>query len=162
MRKLIYMDNNKQLQVTKTGFDTLKKELDELVNIKRPKVIERLEHARQEGDLSENSDYTNAKEELEFLDGRIDELKHVVENAKVVKVKSGSSSKVDVGTTVILTSNGDKHEFKIVGEWEADPMQKKISHESPLGKKLVGKRVGDQVEVEAPAGKVVYKIVEIK
>ena len=156
------MDNTKQLQVTQVGLDALKIELDELVNIKRPKVIERLEHARQEGDLSENSDYTNAKEELEFLDGRIDELKHVVENATVIKIKNGSSSKVSVGATVVLTSNGDRHEYKIVGEWEADPMQKKISHESPLGKQLVGKRVGDKVEVEAPAGKVVYKIIEIK
>ena len=157
------MNKVKEVQVTKEGFETLKSELDELVNVKRPATVERLERARQEGDLSENSDYINAKEELEFLDGRIDELKEVVENAKIVKESNGKkSSKVDVGTTVVVTTNGDKHEFNIVGEWEADPMQKKISHESPLGKQLVGKKVGDSAEVEAPAGKITYKILEIK
>jgi transcription elongation factor GreA len=156
------MDNQKVVQVTKKGFETLKKELDELVKIKRPKVVERLERARQEGDLSENSDYTNAKEELEFLDGRIDELKDVVENAKVISDSNGNGHKVDVGTTVVVETSGKKHEFHIVGEWEADPMQKKISHESPLGRELVGKKVGEEIKVEAPAGQVIYKVLEIK
>lgn len=155
------MNNNKAVQVTQSGLDALKVELKELVEVKRPSLIERLERARQEGDLSENSDYINAREELEFLDGRIDELKNVVENAEVVPV-SGGDSHVDIGTTVIVQVNGNQHEFHIVGEWEADPMQKKISHESPLGKQLVGRKVGEQVEVEAPAGKIIYKVVEIK
>ncbi|RJR29081.1 transcription elongation factor GreA [Candidatus Microgenomates bacterium] len=154
--------NTKQLQVTGDGFKSLKSELEELVNTKRPQLVKRLERARQEGDLTENSDYTNAKEELEFLDGRIDELTHVVNNAEVVEDSSVSRDTVDVGTTVVLTSNGDRHEYKIVGEWEADPMKKLISHESPLGKQLVGKKVGEQVEVEAPAGKISYKVLEIK
>ena len=156
------MDKQKFVQVTKMGLDALKKELEELVDIKRPKLVERLEHARQEGDLSENSDYINAREELEFLDGRIDELKEVVENAQVVKGNKAQSSHVDIGATVVVEVNGKKHEFIIVGEWEADPMQKKISHESPLGKQLVGKKVGQIAEVEAPAGKIAYKIIEIK
>ena len=75
----------KQIQVTEEGYDALKRELDELVNVKRPRVVERLERARGEGDLSENSDYTSAKEELEFLDGRIDEITQVVDNALVLK-----------------------------------------------------------------------------
>lgn len=152
----------KQVQVTQKGLDALKAELDELANVKRPKLVERLEHARQEGDLSENSDYINAREELEFLDGRIDELKSVVENAEIVAENGGANGRVGIGTTVIVQANGDRQEFNIVGEWEADPVQKKISHESPLGKQLVGKRVGEAVEVEAPAGKIVYKILEIK
>lgn len=157
------MDNNKQIQVTKKGFEDLQSELNELVNDKRPKLVERLERARQEGDLSENSDYTNSREELEFLDGRIDELKHVIDNAKIVDDNGATKSgKVDVGATVVVEVNGTKHEYKIVGEWEADPMQKKISHESPLGKQLVGRAKGEEVEVEAPAGKIVYKIVEVK
>lgn len=156
------MDKPKNKQVTKSGFEALKKELDELTKVKRPKLVERLEHARQEGDLSENSDYINAKEELEFLDGRIDELKDVVENAKVVPASSGNGHQVDVGTTVLVQNDGNKHEFHIVGEWEADPMQKKISHESPLGRELVGRKVGDEVKVEAPAGQITYKILEIK
>jgi len=153
--------NTRQIKVTKKGLDELELELDELVNKKRPKVVERLEYARQEGDLKENSDYTSAKEELEFLDGRIDELKHVVDNSQVVN-ESSDEGKIDVGTTVILENGNGKHEYKIVGEWEADPMKRKISHESPLGKELVGKAKGQEVEVEAPAGKIIYKIIEIK
>jgi len=156
------MNTNKQIQVTQNGLDSLKKELEELVNVKRPKLVERLERARQEGDLSENSDYINAREELEFLDGRIDELKSVVENAEVISDNGGSKGKVGVGTIVVIQVNGDRHEFNIVGEWEADPSQKKISYQSPLGRQLVGKKVGDIVTVEAPAGKVVYKIIEIR
>lgn len=156
------MDTNKLVQVTEKGFAALKIELEELVTIKRPKLVERLERARQEGDLSENSDYINAREELEFLDGRIDELKNVVENAEVVANDVKNNGEVGIGTTVLVQVNGDKHEFKIVGEWEADPGQKKISHESPLGKQLVGKKVGEEAEVEAPAGKIIYKIIEIK
>lgn len=156
------MDIQKQVQVTKSGLTALETELDELVKVKRPKLVERLERARQEGDLSENSDYINAREELEFLDGRIDELKNVVENAEIVAGNGGGNGQVGIGTTVVVQANGDRLEFNIVGEWEADPAQKKISHESPLGKQLVGKKVGESVEVEAPAGKLVYKILEVK
>lgn len=152
---------NKVVHVTKNGLNALKAELEELARVKRPALVERLERARQEGDLSENSDYINAKEELEFLDGRIDELKEVVGNARVVS-QNGNGNHVDIGTTVIVEQNGDRNEFHIVGEWEADPMKKKISHESPLGKQLVGKKVGETAEVEAPAGIVIYKIVDIK
>lgn len=156
------MDQTKQVQVTTEGMAALKKELSELVDVKRPTTVARLERARGEGDLSENSDYTNAKEELDFLDGRIDELTYVVENAVVVSDDSAQKGRVGVGTEVVVAVNGGEHAFKIVGEWEADPTQKKISHESPLGQALMDKKVGEVVEVEAPAGKVVYKIVAIK
>lgn len=150
--------------MTKEGFDALQKELALLVDAKRPKLVERLSFARQQGDLSENSDYINAKEELEFLDGRIGELEEVLRNASIV---NGSSHKsfsdgVTLGTKVTLKVNGDKHIYEIVGEWEADPVNKKISHESPLGRALVGKKKGDKVEVEAPAGKVHYEILAIE
>ena len=154
------MNNNNQIQVTKEGLESLKKELDKLVNTKRPKLVKRLASARAEGDLKENSDYQNAKDELGFMDGKIEELKHVVDNAQVI---SGSKSGgVSVGTSVKVKVNGSKHEYHIVGDWEADPAEKKISHTSPLGKALVGKKVGERVEVEAPAGKITYEILEIK
>jgi transcription elongation factor GreA len=156
------MDTQKQIQITKKGLKALEDELDQLVNVKRPRLVERLERARQEGDLSENSDYINAREELEFLDGRIDELRDVVENAQVVAENDVRNDEVGIGTVVVVQANGSRHEFYIVGEWEADPTQKKISHESPLGKQLVGKKVGDTAEVEAPVGKIVYRILEIK
>ena len=156
---------DKQIKVTQEGYEALKAELNDLVNKKRPAIVARLERARGEGDLSENSDYTNAREELEFLDGRIDELKHVVENAIVLSNGSGSKStkQVDVGNKVkVKTDSGTEHVFHIVGEWEANPMEKKISHQSPLGKALEGCEVGETVEVEAPAGTIKYQILEIE
>lgn len=147
--------------MTKQGLETLKGELDELVNVKRPRLVERLSNARSQGDLSENSDYSNAKEEMEFLDGRIDELEEVLKTASVVN-GNGKKGDVGVGTKVTVRVNGDKHVFDIVGEWEADPINKKISPESPLGQALCGKKVGEKVEVEAPAGKLTYEILLIE
>ena len=129
---------------------------------KRPLIVERLERARNEGDLSENSDYTSARDELEFIDGRIDELKHVIDSAQIIKSNGNGAGKVQVGTKVTVKTNGSEHLFEIVGDWEADPMQKKISHTSPLGQALVDKKVGDEVDVEAPAGKIHYKIISIE
>ena len=153
--------DSKKLQLTQEGFDSLKKELEELVSVKRPKLVDRLSYARSQGDLSENSDYTNAKEELEFLDGRIDELTYVIENAIIAKNSTAKSSLIDMGDKVTVKVNGGKQEYKIVGEWEANPMEKKISATSPLGQALVGKKVGEKVSVEAPAGTVHYEIVAI-
>jgi len=148
------------MQLTEAGFQKLQKEYDNLVNNKRPAAVDRLSQARSMGDLSENSDYHQAKEQLEFIDGRIVELESVLSQALVVK--GGHSTKeVGVGAKVKVSICGTEHVFDIVGEWEADPMQKKISHESPLGKALIGKKVGEQVEVEAPAGKLFYKILSI-
>lgn len=152
--------NNDKIQLTKEGLESLKNELEDLVNVKRPKTVKRLANARAEGDLKENSDYQNAKDELGFLDGKIEELKHVVDNAQVVK--GDKSGGVSVGTSVKVKVNGSKHEYHIVGDWEADPAEKKISHTSPLGQALVGKKVGEKVEVDAPAGKITYEILEIK
>jgi transcription elongation factor GreA len=152
---------NNSIKLTKTGLQALKKELVELVEVKRPKIVDRLSNARQQGDLSENSDYQSAKEELEFLDGRIDELTEVVKTA-VVASDLGNDSGVGVGTKVTVKVNGHENAFDIVGEWEADPVNKKISDGSPLGLALVGKKVGDKAEVEAPAGKVIYEILAIE
>lgn len=146
--------------VTKEGLDALKAEYEELVNVKRPEAVTRLATAREQGDLSENSEYTDAKQSLAFIDGRIAELEVVLHDVKVVTTHA--KGQVDVGCKVTLHINGKKEEFTVVGEWEADPASKKISHESPLGKALLGKKVGDKVEVEAPAGKILYKILEIE
>jgi transcription elongation factor GreA len=152
-------DDNK-LQITKTGYESLRTELTELTEIKRPALVERLANARLQGDLAENSDYHNAKDELEFLDGRISELEEVVKNAEVVN--NANDGKVSVGTKVTVKLNGKDMVFSIVGEWEADPAKQMISHTSPLGTALTGKKVGDKVEVEAPAGKIVYEIVSVE
>lgn len=148
------------IKLTRQGLETLKLELSDLCDVKRPKAVDRLANARSQGDLSENSDYQSAKEELEFLDGRIDELEEVVKTASVATATKVNG--IDVGTTVTVKVNGRKVVFNIVGEWEADPVNKKISHESPLGKALVGKKVGEKVDVEAPAGKVQYEVLAIE
>jgi transcription elongation factor GreA len=153
------MNEMKQIQITKEGFEALKDELGGLVK-KRPELVDRLERARSEGDITENSAYIDSKEELEFLDGKIDELKHVIDNAVVLKKKM-KGDRVAFGTKVTVKLGKAEQIFYIVGEWEADPMKQKISYESPLGRALDGKRVGERVEVEAPVGKVVYEILSI-
>lgn len=152
----------KQVQLTQKGFDALKSELDALVETKRPKLIDRIANARAQGDLSENSDYQNAKEELEFLEGRIDELNTVTKNAQIVADLPKNGKLIGVGTKVVVRVNGTKSVFEMVGEWEADPVNKKISPTSPLGSALIGKKTGDKLEVDAPAGKIQYEIVAIE
>jgi transcription elongation factor GreA len=146
--------------LTKTGLSDLKAELETLLNVKRPEGVKRLADARELGDLSENSEYAAAKQDLAFIDGRILELEEIIHGAKIVT--NHTKSQVDVGCKVTLTINGKKEIFMLVGEWEADPTEKKISHSSPLGSALMGKKVGEKVEVEAPAGKVQYKILNIE
>jgi transcription elongation factor GreA len=112
------------------------------------------------GDLSENSEYTSAKEELAYIDGRIAELEELIQNAKVI-TPSGNNQ-VNLGHAVTVQVNGTKVKFFIVGEWEANPGQKKISLSSPLGQALMGKSIGDKIQVDAPAGKILYTIVSIE
>lgn len=146
---------------TPEGHKELLAELKDLQDNKLPAIIDRVAKAREFGDLSENAEYHAAREDHAWIQGRIEELQGIISQAKVItdSVKNGE---VKLGSVVVVAINGDQHEFHIVGEWEADPMAKKISHESPLGKALVGKKVGDKVEVEAPAGKVTYTVKAIK
>lgn len=153
------MKKQKKIQLTIKGLDALKKELEQLLDIKRPALVARLSNARSQGDLSENSDYQNSKEELEFMDGKIEELQSVIKNSVVVNDNANDSG---IGTKVTVKVNGSTHTFEIVGEWEADPTQKKISHTSPLGSALVGRKAGEKFEVEAPVGKIKYEIVSIE
>ncbi|MGD8744581.1 MAG: transcription elongation factor GreA [Candidatus Woesebacteria bacterium] len=153
------MTGNNQIPITKEGLKALENELEILLEEKRPQLVDRLSNARQQGDLSENSDYQNAKDELEFMDGQIDELNHVIKNASIIKKSRGDT--VTIGAKVKVKGNGLKQSFHIVGEWEADPKEKKISHSSPLGQALVGKKKGEKVEVEAPAGKITYEILSV-
>lgn len=152
-------NNNQKIVMTREGLSELKKELDGLLHTKRPEAVARLSLARGQGDLTENSEYAAAKQDLAFIDGRIAELEKVISEAQVIA--SHSKSKVDVGCKVTLHVNGKKDTYLIVGEWEADPTQKKISHSSPLGRALLGKKIGEKVEVEAPVGKIIYKIISI-
>ena len=149
--------------LTAEGLEKLKKEVAELKGPRRQELSARLRAAIQQGDLSENAEYVAAREELSFTDGRIEELEELLREVVLIEDggKSGSKGTVKLGATVVLKIDGKKEEFTVVGEWEADPANKKISHESPLGKALIGKSIGDHVEVQAPAGKVVYTILSV-
>ena len=155
--------DTKKIYLTKEGLAELKKEYEELISVKRPNVLARVTQARNMGDLSENAEYVASREELTFIDGRIDELEVILKQAIVIRENvKASNHAVKLGSTVTLHSDGKKEIFTVVGEWEADPTNKKISHESPLGKMLIGKKVGDKVQVEAPAGKITYAVISVK
>lgn len=155
------MDTSK-VYLTKEGLEALKTEYNELTKVKRPDVLSRVTNARNLGDLSENAEYAAARDELSFIDGRIAELEELLKNVSLIREPSSKANhQVRLGSKVILHVDGKRETFTIVGEWEADPAEKKISHESPLGQALIGKKVGEKVEVEAPAGKILYSIVSI-
>ena len=152
----------KKIYLTQEGLDELRKEYEELTKVKRPAVVVRVSDARNQGDLSENAEYSAAREELSFLDGRIDELEEMLKQVVLIQHDQNGKSSVDLGSEVTLKIDGKEEIYRVVGEWEADPAEKKISHESPLGKALLGKKIGETVEVEAPAGKVLYTVVSVK
>jgi transcription elongation factor GreA len=159
----VFKMDKKKVFVTKEGLTELKHELEELSSVKRPQVLDRVSQARSMGDLAENSEYTAAREELSLIDGRIEELAEIIKHADLIEEKHRGAGRsiVQLGSNITLSINGKKELFTLVGEWEADPKAKKISHESPLGKALIGKTLGEKVEVAAPAGKVLYTIVGI-
>jgi len=154
--------DSKKIYLTKNGLTDLQKEHNELSKVKRPEVVTRVTDARNQGDLSENAEYVAAREELAFIDGRIDELEEMLKQVTLIEDTKTSSSAVDLGSEVTLKIDDSHEVYRVVGEWEADPAEKKISHESPLGKALMGKKVGESVEVQAPAGKIIYTVVSVK
>lgn len=153
---------NNKIFLTKEGLAKIKGEYDTLLKLSRPKVVDRLSAARQQGDLSENSEYASARDELAFVDGRVEELEEILKNAAVVEEKGGPRNEVSVGCKVTVKTGKSETDYHIVGEWEANPAEKKVSHSSPLGKALIGRKVGEEVEFEAPAGKVLFKVLRIE
>lgn len=154
----------KTIQLTQEGYEELKAELDELVTVKLPQAVDRVAQAREYGDLSENSEYHNARNDKDLIEARIDEIERVLERAKIVKVTK-SIKEVGMGSQVAIYVKGHKDQKKtiqIVGEFEADPSEGKISSVSPLGKALMGKKKAEEAKVSAPARDVVYVIAEIK
>ena len=152
--------NQKDFHLTNDGLKELKGELKVLVDEKRPRLIERVTIARGHGDLSENSEYSAAREELAFIEGRIEELDELIAKAILIKPKA-ANGEIKLGSKVTLKSKNQLHTYELVGEWEADPLEKKISHTSPLGQALIGKKKGEKVNIEAPAGQLVYQIQKI-
>jgi len=147
--------------LTQEGFNNLKNELETIINTKRGQAIERLRKAREMGDLSENSEYAAAKEDLSFVEGRILEIEEIMKNAIIAK-NNTNKDQVNIGSKVEVEFNGKNIVFEIVGELESDPINKKLSSKSPIGQALIYKKIGDNVEVTTPAGKNFYKIVNIQ
>ena len=152
--------------VTKEGLKQLQDELDELKIVKRKEVADRLKEAISYGDLSENSEYQEAKNEQAFTEGRIIELEQMIKNVRIISDKKAAtkSKDVQVGASVTVrnkTDGDDPIVYKIVGSTEADPVQLKISNESPVGKALLGKMKGETVEVMTPAGAAKYEILKV-
>lgn len=149
------------LYVSRDGLEKLKQELKWLKSTKRQEVAARIEKAKDLGDLSENAEYAEAKDEFAFTEGRILELEDAVLRAEVIEAKT-DNGQVGLGCTVRVAVGGREREFTVVGAAEAAPLEGRVSNESPLGRALLGKKVGDSVQVAAPSGPVTYEIKEIK
>ena len=148
--------------LTSEGRQKLKDELDYLKKTKRSEIAIRIKEAKELGDLSENAEYADAREEQSFVEGRILELEEILKNARVIDPKNSAPGTVDIGDTIVIKRNEKKFEYTIVGSNEASPSEGRISNESPLGKSFLGKKKGDKVEVKAPKGIVIYEIIQIK
>ena len=157
------MNNAKPVYVTEEGLTALKDELDKLLNVKRPALAARLHVAIKQGDLSENADYIAAKEEQGFLEGRILELQGAIRNAQLIGDNHNTDGRIGLGSHVMVLEEGEAETetYHIVGSTEADPRRGKISYESPLGRALLDHREGDTVTVQAPAGKIIFHILEV-
>lgn len=153
-----------EVYLTRDGAEDLRRELDEAINVKRPALAQRLKEAISQGDLSENADYHDAKEQQAFLEGRIRYLETVLRSATIIEdeVAAGPPGVVVVGSQVTVETEDDPPEtYTIVGAAEANPIEGKISNESPLGAALLGRKIGDKVTVDAPAGKLKFKIIAV-
>lgn len=147
--------------LTKERLEELKQELDDLKNKKRVEIAEKLKRAKEYGDLSENAEYAEARDEQSVVETRIFELEELLKKAVVIK-KSEGSDKVEVGSTVTVKKNGDIFRYTIVGSYEAKPEEGKISDESPLGRAFLGHKVGDSVTATTPGGQAGYQITKIE
>ena len=152
--------NNKPTYISRDGLEKLRLELDEMVNVRRAEVANRIAEAKEHGDISENAEYEDAKNEQAFIEGRIQALSALIKNALIID-EEHSTTHVQVGATVELDGAHGRERYTIVGSAEASPREGRISNESPVGRALLGKRKGDKVTVSVPNGDLVYTIVGI-
>ena len=152
--------NNKPTYLSREGLDKLRTELDEMTSVKRPEVAQRIHDAKEHGDLSENAEYEDAKNEQAFVEGRIQTLEALIKNATLID-EHHTNDHVQIGSTVKVSGPDGSQSFTIVGSTEAKPTEGKISNESPVGRALLGKKKGENVTVQVPAGDIAYKIVSI-
>jgi transcription elongation factor GreA len=158
------MSNNQPVYLTEEGLQKIKDELEYLTKTRRKEVAQMIAEAKAEGDLSENAGYDEAKTVQGFVEGRIRELENVLKNAHVIEENGGPGNQVTLGRTVVVREVGTDYEetYTIVGSLEADPINGRISNESPLGKSLLGKKKGQKVMVESPGGEIKFEILKIE
>jgi transcription elongation factor GreA len=153
--------NNRTQYISEDGLAKLRAELEELINVRRQEIAQRIHDAKEHGDLAENAEYEDAKNEQAFVEGQIQRLEGLIKNATLIDETHGTDH-VQIGSTVKVAGTDGKEVFTIVGSTEASPQDGKISNESPVGRALLGRRKGDSVEVHVPAGDFSYKILEIR
>jgi len=153
-----------EILLTQEGYERLEKELHNLIHVKRREIAKRIKNAREFGDITENSEYDDAKNEQAFIEGRIKEIEIMLRNARIVKDDEITGDTVTLGTTVELREEetGEEFAYTIVGSAEADPLNFKISNESLIGKAIIGHKKGDTVKVEVPSGMMRYTILSIE
>ncbi|WP_410512993.1 transcription elongation factor GreA [Paenibacillus sp. BR2-3] len=156
--------SDKEVILTPDGLKRLEEELETLKSVKRREVAERIKVAIGYGDISENSEYEDAKNEQAFIEGRVITLEKMLRNARIINSNEIVTDVVSIGVTVNVEDMeyGDVMEYTIVGSAESDPLNNKISNESPVGKAIIGKKKGTIVDVSVPAGVIQYKIIDIK
>lgn len=160
-------DSDKVTLVTREGLEKLKEELNYLKEVKRKEVAERIKEAISYGDLSENSEYEESKNEQAFLEGRILELEEKIKHAKIIDERHKKTATVQIGSKVVISTTDSKgalreQEYTIVGSTEADPLSFKISNESPVGRALLDRKIGDFVKVKVPAGQIQLKVLKVE
>lgn len=153
-----------KIPFTKDGLEKLKKELNNLIKVERPDNINAIEVARAHGDLSENAEYHAAKEKQSFLEGRMNELKDVISRAEIIDIDHGPTDRVVFGRTVLLYNlqTDEEISYQLLGPYESDPENGKISVTSPIGQAMIGKEEGDEVKAKTPGGILAFEIVEIR
>ncbi len=152
--------SKREILITQEGLDRLNAELKELKDVRRPEIINRIKLAKELGDLSENAEYSSAKDEQSFIEGRIQELEDVIKHAKVAEETVGSKI-VGIGSRITVEVGGESDNFEIVGPAESDPANGKISTDSPVGQALLGHKDKDVVKVKTPDGEISYKVLSI-
>jgi transcription elongation factor GreA len=152
--------NTKPVYLTAEGLAKLTAELNQLITVERPRVANRIHEAKLDGDISENAEYEDAKQEQSFLEGRIATLEGQLKNAEVIAATNGGD-RVSIGSKVVITGADGEETLTIVGSAEASPREGRISNESPVGVALMGRKKGDKVTVKAPAGPVSYTVVSV-
>jgi len=153
-----------KIPFTKEGLEKLKKELKHLISVESPENIRAIEEARSHGDFSENAEYDAAKERQSFIRGKINELKSVIGRSEIIEIDDGPADRVVFGRTVLLynTQTDEEIEYQLLGPYESEPENGKISVTSPLGQALIGKEPGDEVKARTPGGVQEYEIIELR